>query len=146
MQGHNNWENWGSLRVMKLWVSWEVLRWLIKFRELYSGGFHWKLVTPPYHVFLNVNIPQNSQNSNGTKCNGKNNNRQHAFPDIEVTTDVKQMPIWTIIIIVQTHAAIWKAATQEQLAGAHLYLHIAKSGYDFLGYSGGMSSVPHNTQ
>ena len=63
MQGQNNWGNWGSLGVMKLWVAWEVLRWLMKFRELCSGGFHPKLVTPPYHGFLNVNTPPNSQNS-----------------------------------------------------------------------------------
>ena len=55
--------NWGSPGVMKLWVAWEVLRWLMKFRELCSGGFHPKLVTPPYHGFLNVNTPPNSQNS-----------------------------------------------------------------------------------
>ena len=63
MQGQNNWGNWGSPYVMKLWVAWEVLRWLMKFRELCSGGFHPKLVTPPYHGFLNVNTPPNSQNS-----------------------------------------------------------------------------------
>ena len=63
MQGQNNWGNWGSPGVMKLWVAWEVLRWLMKFRELCSGGFHPKLVTPPYHDFLNVNTPPNSQNS-----------------------------------------------------------------------------------
>ena len=28
-----------------------------------SGGFHPKLVTPPYHGFLNVNTPPNNQNS-----------------------------------------------------------------------------------
>ena len=61
-QGQNNWGNWGSPGVMKLWVAWEVLRWLMKFRELCSGGFHPKLVTPPYHGFLNVNTPPNSQN------------------------------------------------------------------------------------
>ena len=64
MQGQNNWGNWGSPGVMKLWVAWEVLRWLMKFRELCSGGFHPKLVTPPYHGFLNANTPPNSQNSN----------------------------------------------------------------------------------
>ena len=32
MQGQNNWGNWGSPGVMKLWVAWEVLRWLMKFR------------------------------------------------------------------------------------------------------------------
>ena len=47
----------------KLWVAWEVLRWLMKFRELCSGGFHPKWVTPPYHGFFNVNTPPNSQNS-----------------------------------------------------------------------------------
>ena len=63
MQGQNNWGNWGSPGVMKLWVAWEVLRWLMKFWELCNGGFHPKLVTPPYHGFLNVNTPPNSQNS-----------------------------------------------------------------------------------
>ena len=63
MQGQNNWGNWDSPGVMKLWVAWEVLRWLMKFRELCNGGFHPKLVTPPYHGFLNVNTPPNSQNS-----------------------------------------------------------------------------------
>ena len=63
MQGQNNWGNWGYPGVMKLWVAWEVLHWLMKFRELCSGGFHPKLVTPPYHGFLNVNTPPNSQNS-----------------------------------------------------------------------------------
>ena len=63
MQGQNNWGNWGSPGVMNLWVAWEVLRWLMKFRELCNGGFHPKLVTPPYHGFLNVNTPPNSQNS-----------------------------------------------------------------------------------
>ena len=63
MQGQNNWGNWGSPGVMKLWVAWEVLRWLMKFRELCSGGFHPKLVSPSYHGFLNVNTPPNSQNS-----------------------------------------------------------------------------------
>ena len=63
MQGQNNWGNWGSPGEMKLWVAREVLRWLMKFRELCSGGFHPKLVTPPYHGFLNVNTPPNSQNS-----------------------------------------------------------------------------------
>ena len=37
-----------------------------------------------------------------------------------------------------TQVARWKAATPEQLTGAHLYLDIAKSGYLFHGYSGGM--------
>ena len=63
MQGQNNWGNWGSPGVMKLWVAWEVLRWLMKFRELCSRGFHPKLVTPPYQGFLNVNTPPNNQNS-----------------------------------------------------------------------------------
>ena len=37
-----------------------------------------------------------------------------------------------------TRTAIWKAAAPEQVTGAHLYLDIAKSGYPFHGYSGGM--------
>ena len=44
MQGQNNWGKWGSPGVMKLWVAWEVLQWLMKFWELCSGGFHLKLV------------------------------------------------------------------------------------------------------
>ena len=105
MQGQNNWGNKGSSGVMKLWVAWEVLRWLMKFRELCSAGFHPKLVTPPYHGFLNVNTPPNSQNSkrhlvqrNTEVPVGKHNNRQHASPHHEVATDVKQMPIRPIII------------------------------------------------
>ena len=108
MQGQNNWGNWGFPGVMKLCVAWEVLRSLMKFRELCSGGFHPKLVTPPYHGFLNVNTPPNSQNSKRHyKCNairkvpiGKHNDRQHASPHHEVATDVKQMPIRPIIIII----------------------------------------------
>ena len=34
-----------------------------------NGGFHPKLVTPPYHGFLNLNTLPNSQIQNGTKCN-----------------------------------------------------------------------------
>ena len=56
-------EELGLPGVMKLWVAWEVLRWLMKFRELCSGGFHPKLVTPPYHGFLNVNTPPKIHNS-----------------------------------------------------------------------------------
>ena len=107
MQEQNNWGNWVSPGVMKLWVAWEVLRWLMKFRELCSGGFHPKLVTPPYHGFLNVNTPPNSQNSKRQQVQhntqvpvGKYNNRQHASPHDEVATDVKQMPIRPIIIII----------------------------------------------
>ena len=61
MQEQNNWGD--SPGVMKLWVAWEVLRWQMKHREFCSGGFHPKLVTPPYHGFLIVNTPPNSQNS-----------------------------------------------------------------------------------
>ena len=32
------------------------------------------------------------------------------------------------LLLVQTHDARWKAATPEQLTGAHVYLDIAKSG------------------
>ena len=35
------------------------------------------------------------------------------------------------LLLVQTQAPRWKAATPEQLTGAHLYLDIAKSGYLF---------------
>ena len=105
MQGQNNCGNWGSPGEMKLWVAWEVLRWLMKFRELCSGGFHPKLVTPPYHGFLSVNTPPNSQNSKRHQVQhntqvpvGKHNNRQHASLHHEVATDVKQMPIRPIII------------------------------------------------
>ena len=35
------------------------------------------------------------------------------------------------LLLVQTQAARWKAASPEQLTGAHLYLDIAKSGYLF---------------
>ena len=42
------------------------------------------------------------------------------------------------LLLVQTHAARWQAAVPEQLTGAHMYLDIAKSGYCFHGYSGGM--------
>ena len=35
------------------------------------------------------------------------------------------------LLLVQTQAARWKAATPEQLTGVHLYLDIAKSGYFF---------------
>ena len=105
MQGQNNCGKWGSPGEMKLWVAWEVLRWLMKFRELCSGGFHPKLVTPPYHGFLSVNTPPNSQNSKRHQVQhntqvpvGKHNNRQHASLHHEVATDVKQMPIRPIII------------------------------------------------
>ena len=33
------------------------------------------------------------------------------------------------LLLVQTQAVRWKAATPEQLTRAHLYLDIAKSGY-----------------
>ena len=33
----------------------------------------------------------------------------------------------------------WKAAATEQLTSVHLYLNIAKSGYLFHGFSGGMN-------
>ena len=42
------------------------------------------------------------------------------------------------LLLVQSQAARWKAAAPERLTGAHLYLDIAKSGYLFHGYSGGM--------
>ena len=42
------------------------------------------------------------------------------------------------LLPVQTQVTRWKAAAPEQLSGAHLYLDIAKSGYLFHGFSGGM--------
>ena len=45
------------------------------------------------------------------------------------------------LFLVQTQAARWRAAAQEQLTGAHLYLDIAKSGYFFHGYSSNMTYV-----
>ena len=38
------------------------------------------------------------------------------------------------LVLVQTQAVRWKAATPEQLTGAHLYSDIAKSGYLFHGF------------
>ena len=44
------------------------------------------------------------------------------------------VPISSLSLLpVQTQAVRWKAATPEQLTGAHLYLDIAKSGYPFHG-------------
>ena len=45
------------------------------------------------------------------------------------------------LLLVQTEAARWKAATPQQLTGAKLYLDIAKSGYLFHGYSGVINSL-----
>ena len=42
---------------------------------------------------------------------------------------------------VQTQLGGWKAAAPEQLAGAHLYIDIAYSGYLVHGYSGGMNRI-----
>ena len=44
------------------------------------------------------------------------------------------------LLLVQTQAPRWKAASPEQLSGARLYLDIAKSGYLLHGYSGGMQT------
>ena len=66
-------------------------------------NLHQNKVIPP----LSVNTPPNSQNSktalSATQYEvpvGKHNNRQHASPHHEVVTDVKQMPIRPIIIII----------------------------------------------
>ena len=106
MQGQNNWRNWGSPDVMKLWVAWEVLRWLMKFRELCSGGFIRSWLRHPTTVSSMWTLPQIVKIQNGTKVQrntqvpvGKHNNRQHASPHHEVAIDVKQMPIRPIIII-----------------------------------------------
>ena len=42
----------------------------------------------------------------------------------------------------KTQAARWKAATPEQLTGAHLYLDIAKSGYLFRAVGNVMKILP----
>ena len=62
--------------------------------------------TSPKQLKL-VNTPPNSQNSKRHKVQHntqvpveKHNNRQHASPHHEVATDVKQMPIRPIIIII----------------------------------------------
>ena len=61
---------------------------------------NWCVHSPGY-----VNTPPNSQNSKRHKVQhntqvpvGKHNNRQHASPNHEVATDVKQMPIRPIIM------------------------------------------------
>ena len=46
------------------------------------------------------------------------------------------------LLLVQTQAARWKAATPEQLTGAHLYLDIAKSGYLFHAVGNAMFVTP----
>ena len=49
-----------------------------------------------------------------------------------MSTQALSAPICSLsLLLVQTQAARWKAATPEQLTGAHLYLDIAKSGYLF---------------
>ena len=47
------------------------------------------------------------------------------------------------LLLVQTQAAGWKAATPEQLTGAHLYLDIAMSGYLFHAVGNVMGHVWH---
>ena len=55
-------------------------------------------------------------------------NGAHAW----VSTQALSAPISSLLLLlVQTQAARWKAATPEQLTGAHLYLDIVKSGYLF---------------
>ena len=44
------------------------------------------------------------------------------------------------LLPVQIQAARWKAATSEQLTGAHLDIDIAKSGYFIHGHSGGWTT------
>ena len=69
MQGQNNWGNWGSPGVMKLWVAWEMLRWLMKFRELCSGGFIRSWLRHPTTVSSMWTLSQIVKIQNGTKCN-----------------------------------------------------------------------------
>ena len=47
-----------------------------------------------------------------------------------MSTQALSAPISSLsLLLVQTQVARWKAATPDQLTGAHLYLDIAKSGY-----------------
>ena len=49
-----------------------------------------------------------------------------------MSTQALSAPVSSLsLLLVQTQTARWKAATPEQLTGAHLYLAIAKSGYPF---------------
>ena len=60
-----------------------------------------------------------------------------------MSTQVLSAPISSLsLLLVQTQAERCKAVTTEQLASAHLYLDIAKSGYLFQGFSGGMKLPP----
>ena len=57
-----------------------------------------------------------------------------------VNTQALSAPISSLsLLLVQTQAAIWRAAVPEQLTCAHLYPDIAKPGYFFHGYSSGMT-------
>ena len=46
---------------------------------------------------------------------------------------------YQLLVIAACTDTRWKAAPTEQLTGAHLYLDIAKSGYLFHGFAGGMT-------
>ena len=80
MQEQNNWGELGlpgcDEAVSGMGV---VLRWLMKFRELCSGGFHPKLVTSLYHGFLMWTLPQIVNIQNGTKCNATRKSRREAW-------------------------------------------------------------------
>ena len=60
LQGQDNWGNWGFPGVMKLWMAWEVLPWLVKCQELVVEVFIWSGLFHPTMVSLmtssNANI------------------------------------------------------------------------------------------
>ena len=64
---------------MKLWVAWEVLRWLVTCRGLVSRGFHPKYVTPPCHGFLKANtiIKQTSSSSSSSSHHHHHHDHDH---------------------------------------------------------------------
>ena len=73
------------------------------------------------HIGKNTNWYLNSAEKNVKSVYGTN-----------VSTQALSAPISSLsLLLVQTQAAKWKAATPEQLTGAHLYLDITESGYLF---------------
>ena len=68
MQGQNNWGNWGSPGVMKLWVAWEVLRWLSS-GSYVAEVFGRSWLRHPTTVSSMWTLPQIVKIQNGTKGN-----------------------------------------------------------------------------
>ena len=82
----------------------------------------WHLGEPGRPAFENSQSQLAGQARQGVNCNlwplllwptsvpvGKHNNRQHASPHHEVATDVKQMPIRPIIIIIIIYNSVHKS-------------------------------------